>query len=401
MIEICPKQDCTACSACLNACAKGAICMLPDEIGCLYPEIDSKLCVDCGACEKACPNLNPPVYNYPEKAYVGCASDYQEQLTSTSGGIASVLSGAIINRGGVVYGSTSADPFDIHHIRVDKISEVSLLKGSKYVQSKIDNVYSLVKKDLIAKHDVMFIGTPCQVAGLKAFLHKDYPNLYTIDFVCHGVPPQHLFNDFLTKLLKGKKKLGITVDFRFRDNKGRTKYGLQIRDKDGNQIFHEVFPNNDYILGFLKGLYYRDNCYTCKYARPERTSDISLGDYRDANKQYMDMFHRSAGLSKILANTSKGIKLLDQLHEYLLLRPVFVEDVIKEGGQLVAPMDRHPHYNLFKTLYKEKGLDDVISEVILPIKRKTKRSMVIGKVIKIIYRIPFSRTFFNFIRNRK
>lgn len=401
MIEICPKQDCSACSACLNACARGAICMLPDESGCLYPEIESKLCVDCGACRNVCPNLQPPVFNYPIEALVGCASDLQEQLSSTSGGIASVFSRMIIEGGGAVYGSTSLDPFDVHHVRIDKDSDAKLLKGSKYVQSRIGETYSLVRKDLLSDLQVLFVGTPCQVAGLKTYLRKDYPNLYTVDFVCHGVPPQQLFNDFLNKSLDGKCKDGITVDFRFKDKKGRTKYGLQVKSADGQLVLREVFPNNDYILGFLKGLFYRENCYSCKYARPERVSDITLGDYRDDNNQHKYIKNKDFGLSKILINTTRGKDMLEKAKNSLQLSEIAIEELINAGGQLVKPMPRHKQFKDFKINYVTLGIGTFTDEILKPIKKETKRSILISRIVNIIYKLPYTKTAFKFIKNNK
>ena len=202
--NICPKEKCTGCYACVNICSKNAIKIDRDELGFSYPFIDPAFCVNCGLCVSVCPSHSALPFNLPLKAIIAHASDEAEQKTSTSGGLASVFSRYIISHHGVVYGCSGADGKNIRHIRVEQESGLFFLKGSKYVQSEIGEIYRLAKNDLRTKRLVLFIGTPCQVAGLKSFLGQEYENLYTIDFVCHGVPSQQLLTDYLSQyILKG------------------------------------------------------------------------------------------------------------------------------------------------------------------------------------------------------
>lgn len=195
MKEICPIDKCTGCAACFNACGKGAITMMEDACGYIHPRIDQYKCVDCNLCAKVCPVNAKVVLRYPKDCYAATVKDDDELASCASGGIATELSRYVICKGGVVYGCTGKDIRNVRHIRIDKSEELDLLKGSKYVQSFIGGIYNNVKRDLHSGRLTLFVGTPCQVAGLLSFLRKDYSNLITADLVCHGTPSQKMLND--------------------------------------------------------------------------------------------------------------------------------------------------------------------------------------------------------------
>ncbi len=216
MKEICPKDKCTGCAACFNACGKKAITMTEDSCGYVHPQIDNELCVDCGLCTKVCPVNTKISLRYPLDCYAATVKSDEELLSCASGGIATELSRYVIDNGGVVYGCTGKDIRYVHHIRVDCKEDLQFLKGSKYVQSFIGETYKAVKNDLQTEKLVLFVGTPCQVAGLQGFLRqKDYPNLITADLVCHGVPSQRMLNDNIS--LYCKESEDISVWFRLKE----------------------------------------------------------------------------------------------------------------------------------------------------------------------------------------
>lgn len=400
MTEICPHNVCTACYACLNACRKNAISFFSDEVGNLYPSVNQDSCIDCGACAKACPNNSPVSSQYPLSAYVGCANGLQEHLSSTSGGVASAICRQFVKSGGVVYGCSGANPLAVHHIRIEKECDIDLLKGSKYVHSVIGRCYSLVKEDLQAGRKVLFIGTPCQVAGLYSFLHGASRNLYTIDFVCHGVPSQQVFNDSLRLLLKQENLSKVKIDYRFRDKRGKSRYGLRIRDEYGKTILQEVFPHSDYMVGFLKALFYRENCYRCKYARPERVSDITLGDYADEERLYQQIPHAANGLSKIIVSTNRGGELLEKPNSHICYEAVSVDKLIMAGGQLVKPIARHKSYDAFHKIYKEEGIEVAFSKLLPSLRREIKRNQALNFLKKYIYQIPYAESLYRLIGKR-
>lgn len=171
---ICKKENCTGCFACYNICPKHAIEMYEDELGFIYPKIKEEECINCGLCNKICPAINKLKRIYPIACYAGRVKDKQKLIESTSGGIATAISEKIIKNGGIVYGAAFVENCSVEHIRITEMEQLQLLKGSKYVHSYIKDSYSLVKEDLLKEKEVLFIGTPCQVAGLKKYLNKDY-----------------------------------------------------------------------------------------------------------------------------------------------------------------------------------------------------------------------------------
>ena len=195
MKTICPEELCTGCLACLNSCTHNAIEITTDICGFRYPSINQDICVDCGLCQLSCPVIHPIEKKFPQSCYAVTVNTEKELATCASGGAATALSRYVLQQGGIVYGCSNVEMRHVKHIRITKEEDLPLLKGSKYVQSDIGLNYRLVKKDLRQGLKVFFVGTPCQVAGLKSYLRKDYPNLITVDLVCHGVPSQQLLND--------------------------------------------------------------------------------------------------------------------------------------------------------------------------------------------------------------
>ena len=177
MREICPMVQCTGCSACYNACRHQAINMTENELGHVYPQIDEDKCVGCNLCQMSCPVVNKPLLRYPNFCFAVALLKDEDLKFSASGGASTALMRAVINENGIVYGCTGEDVFHVHHIRVDSLQDIERLRGSKYVQSEIGLIYKSVLADLNSDKTVLFTGTPCQVAGLKSFLRKDYPKL--------------------------------------------------------------------------------------------------------------------------------------------------------------------------------------------------------------------------------
>lgn len=243
MTNICDINKCTGCSACMNICNHNAIHMDESEpFGYIYPTINSEKCVECGLCAKICPVNTPIKLNEPIKAFSAVTRDHEDLMSSASGGASSVLSQVILKRGGIVYGCVQRNYKDIAHRRIDRYEDYPLTKGSKYVQSNIGYIYRDVKDDLRQGKEVLFTGTPCQIAGLKAFLRHDYENLYLIDLVCHGVPSQKLLREDVELLLKDYPKVDknkIHVEFRHK------KRGCQERFEPdwGTFISYGVFNN--------------------------------------------------------------------------------------------------------------------------------------------------------------
>lgn len=281
MIHITEPKNCCGCNACVQACPKHCIRMQEDSEGFLYPFVDRESCIDCGLCERVCPVINQ---NEPQKPVVTLAavnSDESVRLASSSGGIFTLLAERTIDNGGVVFGAAFDENWDVKHICIDSKSELPKLRGSKYVQSTIGNCYKEAKRHLSAGKEVLFSGTPCQIAGLKRFLHKEYKNLKTVDVVCHGAPSPMVWRMYLDEVSSMYNIAQIT-DIKFRDKtEGWKNFSLSIKykDKEGaEKTFRETLNENVFMRCFLSNLCLRSSCYACPARNGKSGSDITLAD---------------------------------------------------------------------------------------------------------------------------
>ena len=207
-------DKCTGCGSCYNVCPVDAISMKHDIDGFLVPVIDKELCVLCGKCVSSCPVCNPIFNNNNDpECYAAMAQDEELRMKSSSGGMFSLFAEEIFKRGGVVSGAAYDDNFLVEHIIIDKIEDLNKLRGSKYLQSDTKKVYRDIKNKLNAGQFALFCGCPCQVGALNTFLGKDYPNLLTIDLMCHGGPSPLLFKKYLAETYPGRE----LEHFSFRD----------------------------------------------------------------------------------------------------------------------------------------------------------------------------------------
>lgn len=333
------KKDCCACGACLNICPKQAIKMQEDENGFLYPIIDNNKCIKCGLCVKTCALQNSKLTNTPLKTYAA-QSNNTDLKKSASGGIFASLAINEIKAGGVVYGAALENvngKLICRHIAVNNVTDLEKLQGSKYIQSNIGNIYQDVKKNLLEDKAILFTGTPCQVDGLRAYLGKKYENLYCIDIVCHGVPSNKMFQDYIETL--EKKYNDKIIDFKFRD---KTKgWGLTAKGYTAKGYTAIISANvSSFYYYFLKSYIYRDSCYSCKYACKNRCGDITIGDYWGIETAHPEVLNNNteldykSGISCLIVNTYQGNKLIEKYKDDLRLIESDFEKSAKENGQL-------------------------------------------------------------------
>ena len=332
------KENCCACGACLNICPKKAISMREDEHGFLYPEINKDTCIRCGMCKKVCAFQNNEILNSPIKCFAAVSADRAQAEKSASGGIFAAIATKTLERGGTVFGAAFDDSRRVHHISVDKQSRLCALQGSKYTQSDTETTYSEVKELLKCGKDVLYSGTPCQIAGLQGFLGKDYENLITVDIVCHGVPNNKMLLDYIAML--EEKHGGSLTSFTFRDKS--IGWGINGSAKIGKKKITLWASASSYLYYFTRGWIYRENCYKCKYASSHRPADLTLGDFWGIEKQHPDYIGKhgwdeSKGISLIIANTEKGVLLLEKLGEALELKPTEFDKIAAGNTQLRQP----------------------------------------------------------------
>ncbi len=341
------KKDCCACGACMNICPKGAISMMEDETGFVYPHIDEEKCIECGACKRVCSFQNSVIENQPLKCYAAVNKSQEQIMKSASGGIFAAIAANVINNGGVVYGvalefnNGQANP---HHISIESMDELYKLQGSKYVQSFTEHSYKEIKEHLRNNRLVLFSGTPCQVDGLYGYLGKDYDNLITIDLICHGVPSARMFNDYLQYKAK-QQGASEVIGYAFRDkSKGWGMNGrIDLRMPNGSKkSLYRPARLESYNTYFLDGAIYRENCYTCKYACSRRTGDLTIGDYWGIESEHPEIANNSnynleKGISSIIVNSNKGKEILNNTQLNLELIETKVSKIAKKNKQLNAP----------------------------------------------------------------
>lgn len=361
MIEICNKEKCTGCWACVNKCPKQCITMkVGDKLGHLYPEIDSSVCIDCRLCEKICPANNPIEVNQPLIAYAGCDKNIAEYQSSTSGGAASALSRFIIRQGGVVYGCAMQKGLNVHHIRITNEDELFLLKGSKYVQSKMEHTYQEAFNDLKSGKKVLFIGTPCQVAAMKKIAGKWSSQLYTVDLICHGVPSL----DYLQKYAKEKVGDISNVIASFRSSDGMYLLLLllllpngDVKELYSSNLWQERYKDI-YFNSFMDGFTYRPSCYSCPYANRSRVSDITIGDFWGLGMEEIFSYSHPYGCSVLLPLTVKGHELLRGIQDEFNLYQRNVDEAIKGNSQLRHSVKKTRIITLFSYLHPIIGISN-------------------------------------------
>ncbi|MCQ2310652.1 MAG: Coenzyme F420 hydrogenase/dehydrogenase, beta subunit C-terminal domain [Paludibacteraceae bacterium] len=350
-IQLATPDFCTGCAACANVCTKGAIAMIEGEMGHLYPHINKDLCVECGACEQHCSVLHPIELNPIKKAYAAWAKDETEYKTSVSGGVASLLSRLIIQQGGVVYGCAMLPGIEIRHIRVDNEEDLLKLKGSKYVQSSISDILPILKKDLQSNRKVLFIGTPCQVAAVKKLYSDKYPNLYLVDLICHGVPSVQILRKHILNVVSTNE---IYQYISFRSQEG---YCIVVGDKYKKGCQTNIFKGDKYIESFIEGYTYRESCYNCQFAQPNRVGDITIGDFWGLGTEgdTENINEHPLGCSVVLPITEKGLNLVNDITPNLYLYERSVSEAVHGNTQLMHPTRKTNRIRLFRYLYNRSN----------------------------------------------
>lgn len=359
-IEITRLEKCCGCTACISACPKKCIKMQTDKEGFLYPSIDENKCINCGRCVAVCPILNHEGGNIPKKVLAEKNKNEKIRSKSSSGGFFSEIAKNHIVNGGVVYGCALDENMIARHISVSTLEELPKLRSSKYVQSEMGNTMCEIKERLLAGEKVMFSGTPCQVAGLKKYLNKDYDNLFAIDVLCHGVPSPGLFADYL-EYLSQQYGDGKPVSVNFRNKKrGWKRLYMEVCFDNGKR--HYIYSGYDrYESMFLNNLSLRPACYECKFTKSERFGDITLGDFWGIGKKY-PKWDDDKGISVVMLNTRKGIDVYSQVSQFFDEKEESFETAKAGQRTLYAPSTKNPYRDDFYKLYAEKGCKEALEK---------------------------------------
>lgn len=356
MITIYDKSDCCGCAACVQICPKQCILFNEDNHGFRYPLVDENKCVNCGLCEKVCPVLNQYAPKDPINVYAGINSDDVIRSNSSSGGVFASLAESVIKNGGAVFGAGFDSDWEVEHVFIETEKDLHILRGSKYLQSRIGNTYKKAQEFLNQGRIVLYSGTSCQTAGLKRYLRKDYDNLITVDVVCHGVPSPLVWRKYLDQLID---QSGCTskddikyIDFRDKMT-GWKSFSLTIKKSDRVVIFHEIHNQNQFMRLFLTNLSIRPSCFKCPAKQGKSCSDITLADYWGIDRLYPQA-DDDKGISLIIVNSDKGseflrdqnIKMFDTKYsEALLGNPCIMKSV-----------PENKYYHRFWKAFEKKGI---------------------------------------------
>lgn len=345
MIDTLVKTEfCTNCSACYNVCKLGAITVKEEGV-----EVDKDKCVECGLCMSVCTYLNPVKGNSVERCFAAWSRDDRILEGAASSGIVSTIAKMVIEEKGVVFGVRYHNQ-NLIFSRADSIDEIRKFQGSRYVQAYVKNIFSRIYQDLKQGRFVLFVGTPCQIAGLKAYLKKDYYNLLTIDLICHGVSKQEYLRQYVQNITKRTN----WTDILFR---GKDGIALTVYEKD-KIVYKRKKEHDPFYMAYAKGLIEKECCYSCPYANLERMGDITLGDFWGMDRKTLQEEPPiKKEVSLVLINTQKGKEVFLKIKEnnMVFCEERGIEEAVGLNRQLQHPIKRHDERMLFIAKEKKKG----------------------------------------------
>ena len=384
MKEICPLIDCTGCQACRQICPRSAIQMLENEKGHIYPSIDQSLCIDCGLCLKHCPSLNSIEKREPQRVIAGWINDFKIRMSSTSGGISYALSRMIVSEGGYFCGVVwDNGKRGTRHEITNDINRLSDFQGSKYSHSETFDVFQRIKMLLQRNDTVLFAGTPCQVAGLKSFLQKNYENLYTVDLICHGVPSRKILRERIEYMEQNSGKRLLSLASREKTpNQYSTSTKYFFDDGSSTYVSNDKDPM---FRCFVENFCLRPNCFRCQYAQKSRCSDFTIGDFWGYEAHSLRFRSYRKGTSAILINTEKGARLFQSIEHELIWEERNFHEVSSCNRNLTKPQMKPEKYDEFWKRYSSgEQLQNLTLEYFPPQDRKISYSHELKIFIKML-----------------
>ena len=299
--------------------------MIENNEGFLYPKVDSDKCIECGLCEKVCPAISPVKLNNSEcKAFAAINNNEAIRMESSSGGVFTAIAEKILQTGGKVFGAKFSEDFkSVIHSWTDNLDGLKDFRGSKYLQSNIHESFKECERFLKAGEKVLYSGTPCQIQGLKNYLRKEYDNLLTIDFICHGVPSPLLWKKYVEYRETIAASKVVKASFR-RKNCGWKKFSLFLGFANDTE-YSKISDKDSYMQMFLKNMCLRKACYDCPAKGLERVSDVTVADFWGIQNEYPD-FDDDKGTSLIIVH---NLKIIDFFVEVCKIKEIDLNKGLK------------------------------------------------------------------------
>ncbi len=401
MIRIEDKQKCCGCTACVFSCPLKCITMEKDFEGFLYPVVDTEKCVECGACGEVCPVQNPiDVSKKKKETFAVRTKNIETLMKSTSGGFFTPIAKWVIQQNGIVCAAAYDELFNVKHMFIEQTNATEKLlgraRGSKYVQSDLRNSYLQVKTLLESGRLVCFIGTPCQVAGLKKYLGSYNNNLITIDLVCHGTPSPKLWKKYIEYQEKKYNAKITSVSFR---NKTYGYHSSTMTIDFENGKTYNGSARVDYMLrSFFKEISSRPSCYNCAFKTIERCSDFTIYDCWHIAQLVPEIKDDDRGYTNVIVQSERGKWILDQIKDDLEIYPVDTEKAIELDGIMVLNSAK-PH-DMRETFYKtldEESLEKHIQKFI-PVRKKDE---ILERVKRQLYKWGILNAIKKIVKRRK
>ena len=372
------KQLCCGCGACKSICPRNAIEMKEDSEGFLFPDVDESLCVKCSLCTKECTIQKPTILNrstYKQRYFLCSNTSPKYFKNSATIGLCTMLSESILKKGGVVFGCwLHEERWRAYHIKVEKEADLYKIRNSKYIQSDVNDTYRETKKELESNKIVLYIGTPCQIVGLKSFLRKDYENLYTIDLICHGV---YSYKLLIEEIAYWHSKLGRRKihNFRFRSKRkypyikgGIINFDYGVFPKRHIECPGSYSPTYACYAYNSKRIIYnaRLSCYSCSFRSESRYGDLTIGDPWGMYHINMNENELKNGRSLVMLNTQRGDSLFQQIASSMDIVEVGHNDAFRQPALLPAhreiPHERSQIYDSIGKGTYEKVVNEVLGD---------------------------------------
>lgn len=351
-------KTCCGCSACVQRCPQECISLCEDNEGFLYPTINKDVCINCGLCDRVCPVLNKSQQHEPIAVYASISKDEKIRMQSSSGGIFSLLAEQVINAGGVVFGARFDEHWQVKIDYTESINGIAAFRGSKYVQARVGNSFRQAEIFLQQGKKVFFTGTPCQIAGLKNFLRKEYTNLLTADCACYGVPTPKVWERYLQESVGNSSKQDIS-SISFRDKvTGWKNYSFTIYRRNSPLIRQSRYENV-YMRAF--SLFLRPSCYKCRMKGLCSMADFTLADFWGITELSSQM-DDDKGTGLVIVHTDKGKEAYPK--ELTISESYSFNKAAKRNGGLTTCPTPHPKRALFfSELDKTPNLDSLIQRM--------------------------------------